>query len=161
MAYLQAVTSAAGFYFQIADRGFDKDGVDAMVLHRGRLGVRKSPRLDIQVKAHQSAKLEADPFAEVLDIKTYDELRDTTYQVPRILVVVLVPVDVSDWLAHSEGELVIRRCGYWLSLQGAPPTSHETAITVKIPRLQVFDVAGLTRLMAEIASVAPAGATPS
>ena len=28
MAYLQAVASAAGFYFQVADRGFDKDGIE-------------------------------------------------------------------------------------------------------------------------------------
>jgi hypothetical protein len=53
----------------------------------------------------------------------------------------------------------MRRCGYWLSLRGAPPTNNETAITVKIPRIQVFDVAGLTKLMAEIAGAAPDGAT--
>jgi hypothetical protein len=52
MAYLQAVASAAGFYFQIADRGFDKDGIDAMVLHRGRLGVRRSPRLELPLCAN-------------------------------------------------------------------------------------------------------------
>jgi hypothetical protein len=54
----------------------------------------------------------------------------------------------------------MRRCGYWLSLRGAPPTNNETAITVKIPRVQVFDVPGVVKLMAEIAGVAPARATP-
>ena len=39
VAYVQAVASVAGFYVQVADRGFDHDGIDLTVLRRGELGL--------------------------------------------------------------------------------------------------------------------------
>lgn len=115
----------------------------------------QSPRLDIQVKAHQGPKVDDDPFSEILGTKSYDDLRGTNYQIPRILVVVHVPVDIGEWCAHSEDELLLRRCGYWLSLRGSPATPNKTNITVKLPRSNRFDVAGLTRLMTLVAEGTP------
>lgn len=67
---------------------------------------------------------------------------------PRILIVVLLPNDETEWMSHSEDELVLRRCGYWLSLRGQPATENSTNVTVKLPRTQLFDVDQLTGLMA-------------
>ena len=124
IAYVQAVASVAGFFVQHADRGFDKDGIDVTVLRRGALGLITSTRLDLQIKSY-SGEAQGDPWPYDLDVKAYSELIAATYQVPRLLVVVRVPADVGDWISHGEEQLVLRRCGYWLSLRGAAPAVTE------------------------------------
>jgi hypothetical protein len=60
--------------------------------------------------------------------------------VPRILVVVLVPENLVDWLVQSEDELSMRHCGYWVSLRGQPETVNATTVTVELPRSNQFTV---------------------
>ena len=98
-----------------------------------------------------------DPFPHDLDVTAYNRLRVDAgqYQVPRVLVIVLVPDNVSDWLLHSEDQLVLRRCGYWLSLRSAVAMPNTTKIRVKIPRTNQLDVAGLTHLMTRVAAGDP------
>jgi hypothetical protein len=150
LAYAQAVASVAGFFVQNADRGFDKDGIDMTVLKRGSRGVTTSTRLDLQIKSY-TGEAQGDPWPYDLDMKSYRDLIPTDYQVPRVLVVVRVPNDVKDWMAHSEDQLVLRRCGYWLSLRGAAPTSNTSTTRVQISRANLFDAAGLTSLMKAVA----------
>ena len=85
-----------------------------------------------------------------LKIKNYDELRPTDVLVPRILIVVTVPDNLGDWLNHSEQELAMRRCGYWLSLRGEPATTNTTSVTVQLARANQFTVAELGGLMQRI-----------
>ncbi len=150
LAYVQAVAAAAGYGVDKAGAVQDADGVDLLVVARGVRGIRRNPQMNVQVKTTAGA-LVADPFPIDLPVKNYEELRDETLQVPRVLVAVIVPDDPADWLAHSEAELVMRRCGYWLSLTGQPPTSNAKKIRVHIPRAQVFDVAQLQALMGSVA----------
>jgi hypothetical protein len=70
--------------------------------------------------------------------------------VKRILVVVLVPDDMNDWLRHSEPDLVMRRCGYWLSLRGMPATDNAEGKTVHLLRAQLFTVQSLQGMMDRI-----------
>lgn len=155
VAYVQAVASVAGFYVQVADRGFDHDGIDLTVLRRGALGLTTSTRLDLQIKSY-SGDAQGDPWPYDLEVKAYGDLIPTGYQVPRILVVVRVPADVGDWISHGEEQLVLRRCGYWLSLRGAAPTTNARTIRVQIPRANVLDPTALTSLMRQVAE----GAAP-
>ena len=87
-----------------------------------------------------------------MKLKNYDDLRPTDVLVPRILIVVLVPGSLTDWLNHSEQELAMRNCGYWLSLRGEPATNNTTNVTVNIPRASQFRVAELERIMQRIGS---------
>ena len=82
--------------------------------------------------------------------KNYDELRPSHVAVPRILVVMLVPDKLEDWLNHTERELAIRRCTYWMSLREMPETTNETSVTVAIPRINLFSVDGLRSMMSRI-----------
>jgi Domain of unknown function (DUF4365) len=150
LAYVQAVSSVAGFFVQNADRGFDKDGIDMTVLKRGDMGQMTSTRLDLQVKSY-TGEAQGDPWLYDLDVKSYRELSAIDYQVPRVLVVVRVPSNVQDWTAHSEEQLVLRRCGYWHSLRGAAPTSNTATTRIPISRAHLFDAAGLTSLMQRVA----------
>lgn len=155
LAYAQAVASVAGYFVQYADRGFDKDGIDMTLLKRGDTGLMTSTRLDLQIKSH-SGDAQGDPWPYDLDTKSYRDLAATAYQVPRVLLVVRVPPDTQDWMAHCEDQLVLRRCGYWHSLRGAPPTANTSTVRIQISRANLFDVEGLASVMKRVAE----GAAP-
>ncbi len=149
VAYVRAVAHAAGFFTQEANRLLDGDGVDLTVFQRGPGGVVRSPRLDLQVKTTITLPL-ADPFPHDLEAKNHQELTSTEWQVPRILVVVVVPPAPADWVEADEERLVLLRCGYWLSLRGGAPTTNSSTHRVQIPRAQVFHVDPLRALMAQV-----------
>ena len=93
---------------------------------------------------------ESESFGHSIKRKNYDDLRATDVLVPRILVVVLVPDQPADWLAHSETQLAMRRCGYWCSLRGLPAGANTTGQTVQVPRSQTFTVQSLQAMMARV-----------
>jgi hypothetical protein len=149
LAYVRAVAHAAGYFAQEGTREFDSDGIDLMLLSRGPGGSVRSPRLDVQVKA-TAAAIEGDPFPFDLKTKNYDELRSTDLQVPRILVVVVVPEDANRWVEATEEELVLRHCGYWISLHGRPETQNTATVRVVIPRSSCFHVEQVRGIMGRI-----------
>ncbi len=69
------------------------------------------------------------------------------FAIPRILVVVLIPETIEDWLTQSETETCMKECGYWISLRGMPETQNTTAVTVTIPRTNQFTVIALQSIM--------------
>jgi hypothetical protein len=149
-AYVQAVAAGAGFAWSTPS--VDDDSVD-MVLHQsGGGGAVRSPKVELQLKCAAGQTPTEDPFAFSIKLKNYDDLRDATVLVPRILVVVFVPDSVADWLRHSEAELALRRCGYWVSLRGQPASTNATGQTVRVPRPQSFTVQALQALMQRIGS---------
>jgi hypothetical protein len=82
--------------------------------------------------------------------KNYDGLRLTDIVAPRLLVLVTLPRDIEEWLLLSPGQLVLRRCGFWLSLAGQPPTDNEATITVEVPRTNLLTVNALKDMMRRI-----------
>ena len=102
------------------------------------------------MKCTDAATLHANHLAYPLKLKNYDELRPVNVLVPRILIVVLVPAALNDWLNHSEQELALRNCGYWMSLRGEPLSVNTTNVTVHLPRANQFTVAGLQGIMQRI-----------
>lgn len=85
-----------------------------------------------------------------MEIKNYDDLRTEDLLVPRILIVVMVPQAVSEWLRHSEEELALRHCGYWVSLRGEPPVQNRETITVSLPRSQQLTPEAVQQIMKRI-----------
>ena len=84
------------------------------------------------------------------------ELRNTNPDDdPLLLIVVLVPDKVEDWLQQSESELCLKRCAYWVSLRGQPYCTNQTTVTVYLPRQNIFSVDALKTLMRRIASGEP------
>jgi len=144
-AYVRAVAATAQIV--VNEPTVDDDSVDLTFQQKGRAGQVRSPRLDVQVKCTESAAVHPDHIAYPLKLKNYDELRPTDLMVPRLLIVVTVSTDLIDWLNHSEVELALRKCGYWVSLRGLPATTNTTNVTVHLPRLNQFTVAGLTNIM--------------
>jgi hypothetical protein len=141
LAYISAVAAHAG-YLLVESRPVDKDSVDGQLV--GDEGRR--PRIEFQAKATAREVLRGDRLLFPLSIKNYDDLRLDS-RVPRLLIVVLLPTNDVEWLAHSEDELRLRHCGYWLSLAGRPATANAASISVIVPRIQMFDTAQLSALM--------------
>lgn len=94
IAYVKAVAAVAGFYAEEDTHSHDKDGVDMVIMKRGPMGVTVSPTLDVQVKSHLGPTPKADPWKYDLKAASYRTLRATPYQVPRILVVMMMPKDL-------------------------------------------------------------------
>ena len=147
LAYINAVAARAGF--DLFETRVDIDGVDGGL--RSAMGRR--PQIDFQAKASSQDLLRDEAVVFPLQVSAYNQLRAETL-IPRILIVVLMPHEETDWMSLSETELVMRRCGYWATLRGAPATENTTSINVPLPRLQIFDDQQLLSLMSK-AEVGP------
>jgi Domain of unknown function (DUF4365) len=145
-AYLLAIAAVAGF--SLSKPYVDEDSIDFTISGKGRTGIIVSPKLDLQLKCQMNdIPIGEKGFSYPLKIKNYDDLRLTNIQVPRILVVVLVPVDISQWLNHSDTQTIFQYGGYWASLHGLPPTSNKETVSIPIPQQNRLTSDSLTTLM--------------
>lgn len=142
-AFLLAVAAVAGF--QAMKPPVDNDSVDWTIASR----LPRRPKIDVQMKSRgaEDADVEDDFIRYDLKRKNYDDLILTDLFTPRLLVLVLVPKDITAWLTLAPDQLILRRCAYWISLAGNPPTTNETAVRVSVPRANLFNVASLEGLM--------------
>jgi hypothetical protein len=141
LAYISAIAAHAGYLITEAG-AVDKDSIDGLIL----TAEGRRPRIEFQAKATADDIVRGDTLRFELSIKNYNDLRIDVINA-RILIVVLMPADEEQWLEHTEDELRLRRCGYWLSLAGWPATANTSSVTVSIPRAQVFDSAHLRAMM--------------
>ena len=144
-AYVRAVAAVAGF--AVAKPEVDDDSVDLSI--KSRLHAVR-PQLDVQLKCTETLDLADNIMAFALKQKNYVDL-SADVLVPRILVVLRVPAGLTDWLHQDEDQLLMRRCGYWVSLAGAPMTNNETSTTIQIPRSNRFTADALRDMMSRIA----------
>lgn len=107
---------------------------------------RRRPKIDFQAKATSQDVLRDGAVRFRLPIGDYDNLRrrDT---VPHILIVLLMPKDEADWLNQTSEELAMRRCAYWMSLEGMSKSPNVSTVTVHVPVSQTFDSAQLRDMM--------------
>ncbi|MCB9762212.1 MAG: DUF4365 domain-containing protein [Alphaproteobacteria bacterium] len=154
-AYVRAVAAAASFRVQ-PGAAPDDDSVDLTIAARGPMGTVRSPKLDVQLKCRLGFPEGSPTWPCDLEMKNYDDLRPTDVQVPRVLVVVAVPEDVTRWVEQDEQRLLMRHCGWWVSLRGLPTIDNTATRRVQMPRNQIFDVAGLQGIMDRVGQ----GGTP-
>ena len=151
-AYLYAITSAAGYSFQKSSRPADIGGIDVTITGTTSDESLYEAQLDLQVKSTSLDVLSDNSIRYPLKLKNYNELRKERTVAPRILVIVLIPENLEQWIDQSETELCMRRCAYWISLRGQPQTSNTESVTVYLPRQQLFTVDTLKTLMQQIQS---------
>lgn len=149
-AYVMAVSSVAGF--QAGEPWPDVDGIDWTIAAPGLRGTIRSPKLDIQVKAHGAPVLDAD-LSYPLRQRNYELLIGRAWLVPRILVVMIQDPseDPRSWIDLSDDHLAMRRCAYWVSLADLPSTTNQHSTSVTVTRGQRFTPDTLAGIMADIA----------
>ena len=142
LVYAKAMAIRAGY--SISEPQPDRDSVDLRI----QAGGPRRPALDLQLKATVDlGEPQAGLRAFRLSMKNYDDLRVIT-QTPRLLVVLDLPTDESQWMTVTTEELVLRRRAYWLSLQeGHDEVVGQQTVTVRIPAQNVFNVDALRTLM--------------
>ena len=146
-AYIYAIAATAGYAIQKANTPLDQIGIDLTIAAVGQQGIFGMPQIFIQVKSTSRAIADNNFIRYPLKIKNYEELISPNQYPPLILVVVLVPDEVEQWLEQSENELCLKYSGYWLSLQGRPSSTNEQSVTVQIPRQNLFTVQALKSIM--------------
>jgi len=155
-AYIHAITSVAGFSFQVKSRPMDNAGVDATIEMPGFGEDMLFPRLDLQVKCTASNDIidkDKGLINYPLPVKNYNKLRYENPLVPIILVIVVVPKDVIDWIIISEldQETLLKKCAYWISLKGEQETTNTRQKTIEIPLRNIFTPDSLKSIMEKIA----------
>ena len=113
---------------------------------RGGEGIVFSPELNLQLKCTSRDVLDGQFIRYPVSRKNYRDLIINS-QVPRLLVVVLVPENLENWLQQSEDEMCMRYCAYWVSLRGQPERLNTANVTVELPRSNQFTVETLKSIM--------------
>ncbi|MCK4593437.1 DUF4365 domain-containing protein [bacterium] len=147
-AYIRAVATVAGISITRPD--VDDDKVDLLLKRTGGNGKLKSPQFDVQVKCTHTISPDDEEFKYEMDVNDYNYLINQ-FMYPRIVIIVIVPEDVNDWLEQSNNELVLRHCGYWLSLEGKKRSNNLRTLTLEIPKINIFTVDTLINLMDKVA----------
>ncbi|NES02547.1 MAG: DUF4365 domain-containing protein [Okeania sp. SIO2F4] len=145
-AYVRAVAAVAGYSVEEKSRPMDNAGIDLTIEAPGDF----LSKVDAQVKCTASTNIiKANTINFPLPRKNYDTLRRESL-VPLILIVVLVPDKLTEWMTISKEECVMRKCGYWASLKGEPSTKNKETVTVKLSRKNLFTPDNLSKIMEKI-----------
>lgn len=140
LAHIEAVAARAGF--QVEEVVVDRDSVDGTL----KADFGRRPRIEFQAKATARDVVRGSYIHFPLPVKNYDDLRLEAIN-PRILIVVVLPSEIENWVNQTDEELCLRHCSYWLSLRGEPATSNQNTVTVHLPMGNVFNGAHLADLM--------------
>jgi hypothetical protein len=150
-AYLHAVAAKCGF--SVASWSQDHGCVDTTVGAASPVGggYLYRPKVDVQLKATTRAGVEHDDFVSwTLDIEHYDSLRARAHT-PHLLVVLLLPDDISESVEHTIDHLLIRRCAYWVNMTGmkAAPGKAKSK-TIRLPKINLFSPEALQGILTRI-----------
>lgn len=140
--YMKALAAQAGYLTSKPEP--DLDSIDLRIQAGGRF----RPALDLQLKATTKFPENGDSSLRYrLPIKNYHDLHVKT-QTPRLLVVMELPEDESQWITVTDEELVLRRRAFWLSLQhDHEDVTDQKTVTIYIPKNNVLNVETLQDLM--------------
>src|SRR6185437_15428225 len=146
-AYVLAVAAQGGFIWSKPDQDY---GID---LSLRSVSIQKNRRrdggatIDLQLKSTTRAIVTDNEVVYDLEVDAYNDLRNIARPCPLILVLLVMPVDETHWLAQTSEQLTLRHCAYWVSLKGYPPTKATRTIRIAIPLANIVSVEALTRLL--------------
>jgi hypothetical protein len=145
-AYVHALAALAGVVWSRPQADYEIDlSLRSVELHEGSLD-DASWQIDLQIRSTTLANVTSSEVNYDLDVEMYDKLRRRG-GCPRLLVVYIMPEDESEWLEQSLHQLCLRHCAYWLSLEGAAPSSSSGKIRVFLSLTNVFSVEAIRTLL--------------
>ena len=131
LAYVRAIAAAAGCGTKTPvpdDHSVDIELV-RLSTSDGPEIIFPDPHLGIQAKCTAQDMFRNSALHFPLPLKNYNDLRKRV-MVPRILVVHTIPNEPAHWLRHTEEDLLLRRCSYWVSLKGQPDSTNKDSEVV-------------------------------
>ncbi|MDD5181830.1 MAG: DUF4365 domain-containing protein [Candidatus Nanoarchaeia archaeon] len=152
-AYIQAICCMGGYNYSTDAKDYGFDFTIKGILQRPSGKCCPSGlSLDIQLKATTDYEIDATHIKYQLRNKNYNDLaQNMEGGTKRILVVLLLPANKQEWLAQDIRSLIIKKCAYWLCLEGMPlKVNEDSATTIQIPTQNMFSVDNLNRIMTQI-----------
>lgn len=147
--YIHAVAAAAGC---IVGNLESDDGLDALLKHRSQHhNGSRDKFLQVQLKAtHQIGPNPANGrVGAVFKNERFDLFAEPDPEVHKIVVIMILPTDVDDWLIASHQDMRIHHCAYWTNIAGMKATGQEKTV-VNAPTDQMFDDRALCAIMQRI-----------
>ena len=154
IAYISAVAAKAGY--NCGPPGGHDYGIDVEIRTVETNGNRRIATgfiLDIQAKASHNFELSDDGRWVIYDlnVNTYNMLVEKRHT-PSILILYCMPPNEDEWVSIYEEYTTLKRCGYWVSLEGMESSTNSSSKRIKIPREQMFDELALKSIMSSIES---------
>ena len=131
-SYVRAVSYRAGFRLYLPE--VDDHGIDGTIEDPSSRGMN---RVDFQLKATTVYEVDNSTIRYDLRVQNYNQLV-LEDDVPRILILFIMPDDDTQWLGYDEDELCLRKCAYWVDLMGQPPSSNASTRRVSVPMSNPF-----------------------
>ena len=151
-AFISTIVAAAGYAMHPPTRLTDNAGIDITVVAPGEIGTVLSPQFSAQVKCTSDISfLKGSQINYPLPVHNYNRLIHPNPIAPQLLIIVLVPKELSSWVESNEEKTIIQKSVYWMSLKGKPSTENVANITVHVPRENLFTPQSLQRIMQRIA----------
>ena len=142
LAYINAITSYAGFGFEGTSASIDF-GIDGEVVQSSIYkGVWRSSGtvLNIQLKATHAHRESNQYIHYQLKEETYIKLKAPT-AVPQVLVIYTMPKDRNKWLNLDSEKLILSKCAHWVLASSIPTLKRgKKSQIIRIPRTNIFDV---------------------
>lgn len=132
--YIATICSASGLSVTKAERSLDNQGIDLTIIAPATIKGLLSPRVDVQVKCTSQNIIQENVIKYPIPIKNYQELIERKVSVPRLLILVIVPNKIEEWIDVDQHFTTIRKCAYWISLEGYRESKNQTSVTVEIPK---------------------------
>ncbi|MGL5943325.1 MAG: DUF4365 domain-containing protein [Waterburya sp.] len=136
--YLKTIGAKSGIAIENHGRSIDNQGIDIQAVYAGKLDNIHTPRIDAQVKCTSQDIEKEDYIHFPLETKAYELLINPFVYNPIILIVVLVPKNLNEWVNINNEQTVIKKCAYWISLKGKKPSTNKNIITVKISKNNII-----------------------
>jgi hypothetical protein len=147
IAYVHSIASAAGY--GIEEIRVDVDSIDLSIVQYGQGD--ENPEIDTlraQLKCTYKFKPKEDGLHFQLKKKNYDDLRRKCI-FPRVLIVLYVPDNVEKWLQHSDSNLSLYHCAYWLSLREMPSRDTDSVMVTLTKKFTIDELKRIMNLLAQ------------
>lgn len=136
-AFIHSIATIAGLNVEYRSAGNDC-GVDGSLRRlkkfKNRLNETGLP-LDFQLKATINWDIEEHNVIYDLEAKTYNDfvLRNHDGDPPKILILLCLPSDSSEWLSVDKDRLLLKKCCYWYRILNTELTENQSTIRIRIP----------------------------
>ena len=156
-AYVRAIAAHAGVAVTTPENDFGIDLYLREVIEENGYFDAGLGRIDAQLKSTTLANVTPTDVVYDLDIRAYNNLRRFDQGVFRILVVLVLPEEESEWLTSGTEQLILRRSAYWFRIVGFPETDSKSTVRIRIPIGNLFNVESLHELLRTSRQVNPNG----
>ena len=147
-AYVYAVASRAGVNIAGSFKDYGVDGTFRRIYtFPDKTRTETGFPLDFQLKASINCTVGETHIAYRMKAAAYNKLvwRRINGTAPIVLILMVLPRDLGEWIAHSEDQLLLRQCCYWY-LVGTTSTD-DASVALQIPRNQALNPEELNNLL--------------